>query len=106
VADLKRSAKKIMQAKRVVEVDLVGVRKNEELHGRLATAFRFPPYYGKNWDAFWDCVTTLDSMPQKISIRGLKFMSAALPRDAAIFEKSLEDFRAIPEARALEFVIE
>lgn len=89
-----------------VEVDVTGATKEEEVHGRLAAAFGFPDYYGNNWDAFWDCVTTLDPMPKKVRIRGMKFMSSALPREAAIFRKCLEDFRAIPEARALEITIE
>jgi ribonuclease inhibitor len=89
-----------------VEIELSGVTKNEEVHDRLAAGFGFPDYYGKNWDAFWDCVTTLDPMPKKIKIKGMKFMATALPHDAAIFEKSLRDFRSIPEARAVEMTIE
>lgn len=26
----------------------------------VGRALRFPPYYGKNFDAFWDCVRDLD----------------------------------------------
>ena len=28
----------------------------DELHERIKIALDFPDYYGKNWDAFWDCI--------------------------------------------------
>ena len=89
-----------------IQVDFVGVTRKEEVHDRLATAFGFPDYYGKNWDAFWDCVTMLDPMPQKIRIRGMKVLADVLPREETLLRKCLEDLRAIPEASALVLDIE
>jgi len=37
-------------------VDLSGCRYVMELHQKLQEAFALPEYYGKNWDALWDCL--------------------------------------------------
>jgi len=59
------------------------------LMSALAEAFRFPAYFGKNWDALLDC---LRSLPEEIpaggyvlAIENSKMFLAASPKD-------LEDF--------------
>lgn len=37
-------------------VDLTGCKYLDELHQRFQDALNFPEYYGKNLDAFWDCI--------------------------------------------------
>ena len=49
-----------MPVSRAVTIQLEGVSSKEELHERLARALEFPDYYGRNWDAFWDCITELN----------------------------------------------
>jgi len=40
-----------------LNLDLVGLKSVDEFHDRAATTFHFPAYYGRNRDAFWDCIT-------------------------------------------------
>ena len=35
-------------------LDLTDCKYLLEMHERIKTALQFPPYYGRNWDAFWD----------------------------------------------------
>lgn len=37
-------------------LDLTNCRHHYELHQRIQKALDFPDYYGKNLDAFWDCI--------------------------------------------------
>lgn len=37
-------------------LDLTGCQYISELHQRIQEALDFPDYYGKNLDAFWDCI--------------------------------------------------
>ncbi len=37
-------------------IDLTGCKYIYELHQRIQEALEFPEYYGKNLDAFWDCI--------------------------------------------------
>ena len=38
-------------------IDLTGCQYLDELHQRIKDALDFPDYYGKNLDAFWDCIS-------------------------------------------------
>lgn len=40
-----------------LNLDLIGLQTVEEFHDRAAATFDFPAYYGRNKDAFWDCIT-------------------------------------------------
>jgi len=53
-----------------IKIALNDVKTIQELHDLLAIAFDFPDYYGKNWDAFWDCITDLTGMVTEIVIQG------------------------------------
>lgn len=37
-------------------INLTGCKYVYELHQRIQDALDFPDYYGKNLDAFWDCI--------------------------------------------------
>jgi ribonuclease inhibitor len=64
---------------------------SESLHEMLAAALNFPGYYGKNWDAFSDCImdSTQSLVPRRLVIRGLDILREHLPVDAEFLENSL-----------------
>ena len=71
-------------------IDVGKERTADSLHGLLANSLGFPPYYGRNWDAFWDCVTDRDCvLPSKLMIAGLAFLRENLPNDARQLERCL-----------------
>lgn len=37
-------------------LDLTNCKYYDELHERIKESLNFPDYYGKNLDAFWDCI--------------------------------------------------
>lgn len=39
------------------QIDLTDCKYLYDLHERIKTALNFPDYYGKNLDAFWDCIS-------------------------------------------------
>ncbi len=43
----------------IVQLDLGTVRGKREFLAGLAKAFKFPQYFGRNWDALNDCLTDL-----------------------------------------------
>src|SRR6185503_2258586 len=55
----------------------------------FSDALRFPDWYGHNWDAFWDLVSSSCPLPEQIVIRGLDHVERALPEEA---EKMLSCF--------------
>lgn len=65
----------------------------QSLHEKLAAALGFPDYYGKNWDAFWDCIRDPDqsTMPQRLVIQGFGVLRERLPREADLLRGCLLD---------------
>jgi RNAse (barnase) inhibitor barstar len=61
----------------------------------LAAAFDFPGYYGKNWDAFWECIndTRQSVMPRKLVVKGFNVLEKRLPRDAELLRTLLADYQ-------------
>ena len=45
---------------KLVRIDLSGVHDKQHLLDAVAGAFRFPEWFGGNWDALEDCLTDLE----------------------------------------------
>jgi RNAse (barnase) inhibitor barstar len=43
--------------------DLAGCHDKEEFLARMAEALDFPAWFGRNWDAFFDCLADLSWLP-------------------------------------------
>lgn len=43
-----------------ITLDISEVRAQRDFHDLVARVLEFPHYYGRNLDAFWDCLTELD----------------------------------------------
>ena len=52
-------------------VDFTNVEYYLEMHEVIKKSLDFPDYYGRNWDAFWDCLTDMIGDPMVIEIIGL-----------------------------------
>ena len=72
-------------------VDVASVSTREELHSVLSGAFGFPDYYGRNWDAFDECIRDAP-LPPHLKIIGLASLHARLPREAELLERCVRDF--------------
>ena len=74
-----------MTGEKVRILDFSGAESAAEIHARLKEAFGFPDYYGKNWDALYDCLSDLltDGEPCEVEIRGFYSMDEALRRQCA-----------------------
>lgn len=70
-------------------VDGEAIADKAALMDALAAAFRFPPYFGKNWDALLDCLRSLpNDMPgvkYALVIRESRLFLAASPKDLEAF---------------------
>jgi ribonuclease inhibitor len=75
------------------EVDLTLAKSSEQLHELLEEAFGFPSYYGRNWDAFWDCIQEVKTGPWEIAIKGWEQLQTRLPHDARMLGEILADLQ-------------
>lgn len=72
-----------------VLIDCGGLAGTEQLHDLLARELEFPQWYGKNFDALYDCLTSL-SAPTHLTFRNLQ----SLGRREAILRQVLTDAEA------------
>ena len=69
-------------------LDLSGVKSRDDLHNLIAQVFSFPDYYGRNWDAFDECIADI-GRPVSIMVTGFESLRFILPREAKLFAECL-----------------
>ncbi|EAE0010296.1 barnase inhibitor [Listeria monocytogenes] len=79
-------------AKKEVTIDLKKVSTKEELQNLLKQELDFPDYYGGNWDAFWDTITGLVELPEKIIFEHWSDLEESIPGEANWLKEILENF--------------
>lgn len=62
-----------------MQINVESVESEEELQEVLARHLRFPDFYGKNWDAFWDAITGLVELPNQLEFIGTAQLQAVIP---------------------------
>ncbi|HAF43882.1 MAG TPA: ribonuclease inhibitor [Gallionellaceae bacterium] len=74
-----------------LKVEVGSVSTRQELHDLLFEAFRFPDYYGQNWDAFDECIRDV-KLPPHVEITGLESLRVRLPREAELLQRCVTEF--------------
>jgi len=75
---------------KIIELNLTGCKHLDELHERIRTAFNFPEWYGKNWDAFWDLMWS-ECDADKVIIRGENTLSNDFNTSLSKMHEVLDD---------------
>lgn len=84
-------------------LDVSSIVSREALHDLLAFTFKFPDYYGKNWDAFEECIR--DYPPNApVQIKGVQMLENALPREAALLRQCFQTFEAEMPSKRVVYV--
>jgi len=86
-----------------LNIDVAAVQSREALHQLLAASFHFPDYYGRNWDAFDECIRDV-TLPAQVTIRGLKALRHRLPREAELLSQCIRGFVAEDSNRNVTLV--
>ncbi|WP_086444035.1 barstar family protein [Candidatus Enterococcus lemimoniae] len=75
-----------------VIIDLKNVSTKENLQVLLKEKLDFPDYYGENWDAFWDTITGLVELPEKIIFEHWSDLEKSIPDEANSLKEMLHNF--------------
>lgn len=79
---------------KMATLDFSGCQSPRELHERIQVTLDFPDYYGKNLDAFWDCLNT-DCDVDFVTIVGsstvAKELQPTMQEILAMFEENKQD---------------
>lgn len=75
-------------------VDFQDVKHYLEIHTILKEGLCFPDYYGRNWDAFWDCLTDMYNESEiNIEINNLDVVQELFPTAVTQIIECLTDFK-------------
>ncbi len=75
-----------------INIDVSNIETPLQLHRLLKEKLGFPDFYGNNWAAFWDAITGLVMMPNKLAFVGLDNLEKKLPQDSHIMKAYLVEF--------------
>ncbi|MBP2100007.1 barstar family protein [Enterococcus rivorum] len=78
--------------KKDITIDLKGVSTKEKLQILLKQNLDFPDYYGENWDAFWDTITGLVELPEKITFEHWLDIEKTITIEANTLKEMLNNF--------------
>lgn len=78
--------------KKEVTIDLEKATTKKELQILLKQKLDFPDYYGENWDAFWDAITGLIELPEKIILEHWLELENFIPDEATLLKETLYNF--------------
>lgn len=70
-------------------LDVAHLESPDALHTAMAFAFGFPEYYGRNWDAFDECIS--ETQFRRIEVSGIAFLIDTLPGKASLLKRCLMD---------------
>ncbi|AYZ64277.1 ribonuclease inhibitor [Burkholderia multivorans] len=80
-----------MSRDELVEIELGDIESVRQLHERMMTQLKFPHWYGKNWNAFWDAITGLVEMPLVLRLKNWIEFERRFPHDAMLMNDCLQD---------------
>lgn len=88
----------------VAELDGTRCTKIKSFMSELATAMRFPDYFGNNYNAMWDCLTDLEWLDEAnyaIIVNGSEHLLADEPKEERehlidYFERLRSNWRNVP----------
>ncbi|MEU1181239.1 barstar family protein [Streptomyces sp. NPDC005820] len=77
----------------MVTIDVGGTADERMLHLLLKRELRFPDFYGMNWAAFWDAITGLVEIPDRLRFLGWDRLVEVVPQGAAMLQDALDRYR-------------
>ncbi len=88
------------KAEKSIKAGVTTVRLSEvtsvyELQEKLQETLDFPYYYGKNWDAFYECMGEKLAPPAQVTLvlRGIKDFEKRFPEDSEKLLSILKDLK-------------
>ncbi|MDF7815025.1 barstar family protein [Hymenobacter sp. YC55] len=84
-------------------LDLAGITTKQALHELFKVQLGFPEWYGPSWDGFWDCLLSVEEVPNEIVLVNWQAFAQACPKDMAILRQVIQDFEAYQPIKRIIF---
>lgn len=89
---------------RVVTVDLKGVKTPMQFQLVIKQMLCMPDFYGMNWEAYWDSVTGLITLPDELILNGWHIYKSIQKEDAELFEKIMKEYNELRDYKHCECI--
>lgn len=76
----------------LIQVDLSSVCLMKDFHDKVQMALDFPYYYGRNLNAFWDCLTDLPTTTC-VEFLGVDSLPLSLQQEVNRYRELLQEFQ-------------
>lgn len=84
--------------KRQIVIDLSNVQSIEAFHDVVAQCLKFPHYYGRNPNAFWDCLTDIIE-DLHVEVHGFSVLNKDLKDEIRQYMQMLEEYREVSQGK-------
>ena len=87
----------------VVQIDCSEIHDWESFHDVFANAFQFPPFYGRNMDAWIDCLSSIDTPEDGLTgihVEPGEVLTIELSNVESFRERCPDQFQAIIDCAA------
>ena len=85
---------------KIVHIDGAEIKDWDTFHDVFAHAFGFPEYYGRNLDAWIDCMTSLDEEFNRVHVEEGEVVCISIDNAADLKERCPEQYQAFVEGSA------
>ncbi len=89
---------------RVVTINMKSVKIPMQFQLIIKQMLCMPDFYGMNWDAYWDAITGLISLPDEIILNGWHIYKSIQKDDAEIFEKIMKEYNELRDYKHCECI--
>ncbi len=83
------------RAKTTVTIDVNNLKTPKEFQQEIKKSLNMPSYYGMNWDAFWDGITRLITVPDELILDGWHIYKSIQKEDAEKFERIMKEYNSL-----------
>lgn len=89
---------------KIVTLYLKNVKTPVEFQNVIKRALDMTDYYGRNWDAYWDAITGLITLPDELILEGWHEYKSRQKEDAVKFEQIMNKYNALKGYKHCECV--
>lgn len=89
---------------KIVTIHMENVKTPLELQHKLKQILGMPDFYGENWDAYWDAITGLISLPDELILDGWHKYKSIQREDAEKFERIMKEYNALEDYKHCECI--
>lgn len=88
----------------IVTINMKNIETPKQFQASLEQMLCMPSFYGMNWDAYWDAITGLITLPDELILDGWHVYKSKNQEDAKNFERIMKKYNELKECKRCECI--